>query len=176
MLSHDSQLEPASLAWQGLEAACSIPGQETGWVHPRVPAVWFPIGLAGVVMLATMVTWSGYHSSALLTLAIFAFVSAALHALWSGALSVRKDGDSTELDGQPTPENTGKQWDFELQPVLNAPHEPVDSECEDDDELVIWVELEDEDDENEESDGLEDENGDQDDSGPWDWPNSRDAS
>ncbi|HJM58759.1 MAG TPA: hypothetical protein QF446_15695 [Planctomycetota bacterium] len=138
--------------------------------------MWIPIGLAGVVMLATMVTWSGYRSSALLTLAIFAFVSATLRALWSGALSVHEDGDTTEFDGQPTPGNSSEHWDFELQPVPNTPHEPADSECEDEDELVIWVELEDEEDENEESDGLEEENGDQDGSGPWEWPNSRDAS
>lgn len=177
MLSHDNQLEPASMAWQDLGTPCSIPGQETG-AHPaRVPAVWICVGFAGMVVLATTFTWSGSRSSALLALCVLVCVGGVLRALWAEARSVRKDGDSSEFDGPPTRGNTGKRWDFELQPVPAESRESIDSKCEeeDEDELVIWVELEDEDDENEEGDGLGEDYGEEEDSDPWEWPDTRDA-
>jgi hypothetical protein len=175
MLSHDYQIEPPSAAWQNLEAACSFTGQESKLDPARVPAVWLSGGFAAVVMLAATLAWSGPRSSGLLALCVLACVCAALRHLWAEARSVRKDGEPSEFGGTSASGDTGKGWDFELQPTPAEPHESVDSRCGDEEELVIWVELEDDEDESEDGDGLGENNGEDEDSDPWEWPNTPDA-
>lgn len=175
MLSHDSQFEPASVAWQDLETARSFTGQESNSDPASVPAVWLSVGFAAMVMLAAILAWSDPRSSGLLALCGLACMGASLRRLWTEARSVRKDGEPPEFGGPAASGDSGKGWDFELQPAPAEPHESVDSEYGDEEEFVIWVELEDEEDESEDGDGLGEDAGEDDDSDPWEWPNTPDA-
>ncbi len=130
-------------------------------------------------MLASAVSWNTSLLSAGLALSVLACVGAVLRTLWAEARSVQESEDPSEKDDPSTSGNTGKSWDFELQPVPAEPHESVGSdgedEDEDEDELVIWVDLEDDEDENGEEDSLGEDYGKDEDADPWEWPDTRDA-
>jgi len=98
-----------------------------------------------------------------LVLTLFVAAGGLLRLLWPVAhLAPVSDG---ELDSvQPEDDAQGQEpWDFELQPAAPAPRDQ--SEFDEDDELIIWVELEDED----EGPSAEDSESDN-----WDFPISDD--
>ena len=172
MLANNSHLEPAYLAWQGLGAASHLSGRESSLAPTRAPASWIYFGLVGLVVLATTTTESGHLSFTIVALYLLACLCEVRHLLWTEAHSVHEDAAPSEFDDPSASASPGKGWDFELQPVPATPQESVDAECEDEDEFVIWVELEDE----EEEDSLDEGSVEEDNSGPWEWPDARDAS